>query len=78
MGYADDVTSAPVDDQGVIKGTMNGDTATLYFLVTVTNVGAETPTTVTNIACVNSEPVTSAPVAVSYTHLDVYKRQGQL
>ena len=75
VGYADDVTSAPVDDQGVIKGTMNGDTATLYFLVTVTNVGAETPTTVTNIACVNSEPVTSAPVDVinTFEHVNLTK-----
>ena len=75
VGYADDLTSAPVDDQGVIKGTMNGDTATLYFLVTVTNVGAETPTTVTNIACVNSEPVTSAPVDVinTFEHVNLTK-----
>ena len=75
VGYADAVTSAPIDNQGVVSGTMNGNIATLYFLVTVTNVGAETPTTVTNTACVNSEPVTSAPVDVinTFEHVNLSK-----
>ena len=77
VGYADGVTSASVNvgDQGVVSGAMNGDTATLYFLVTVTNVGAETPTTVTNTACVNSEPVTSDPVDVinTFEHVNLTK-----
>ena len=75
VGYADDVTSAPEESEGVVSGAMNGDTATLYFLVTVTNVGAETPTTVTNTACVNSEPVTSDPVDVinTFEHVNLTK-----
>lgn len=77
VGYAGAVTSASVNvgDQGVVSGTMNGNIATLYFLVTVTNVGAETPTTVTNTATVNGKPVTSAPVDVinTFEHVNLSK-----
>ena len=67
VGYTGNVTSATVDSQGVVSGTMNGNTATLYFLVTVTNVGDKDPTTVTNTATVNGETVRSADVDVINT-----------
>ena len=75
VGYTGNVTSAPEESEGVVSGTMNGNTATLYFLVTVTNVGDKDPTTVTNSAIVNGETVTSDPVDVinTFEHVNLTK-----
>ena len=82
VGYADDVTSAPEESEGVVSGTMSGNTVTLYFLVTITGVGDKTPTTVINTAKVNGETVTSDPVDVinTFEHVNLskdVKKDGQ-